>query len=32
MGLDHKRLTYRQTGRDYRLTEVVGNVVNSILS
>jgi Protein of unknown function (DUF1501) len=32
MGLDHTRLTYRHAGRDYRLTDVHGNVVNEILS
>ncbi len=32
MGLDHERLTYRQTGRDYRLTDVAGRVVKGILS
>ena len=32
MGLDHTRLTYRHTGRDYRLTDVHGRVVNEILS
>ena len=32
MGLDHERLTYRHTGRDYRLTDVAGNVVKGILS
>ena len=26
LGLDHKRLTYRHEGRDYRLTDVHGNV------
>ena len=31
MGLDHTRLTYRHAGRDYRLTDVHGNVVNEIL-
>lgn len=30
LGLDHKRLTYRAGGRDYRLTDVYGNVVNAI--
>ena len=30
-GLDHKRLTYRQAGRDFRLTDVFGNVVEEIL-
>ncbi len=32
MGLDHERLTYRHSGRDYRLTDVAGKVVKAILS
>ena len=32
MGLDHTRLTHRHSGRDYRLTDVGGNVVKPILS
>ena len=32
MGLDHERLTYRYAGRDYRLTDVHGRVVQGILS
>jgi hypothetical protein len=32
MGLDHKRLTYRHGGRDYRLTDVHGGVVKGILA
>ena len=32
MGLDHHDLTYRHAGRDFRLTDVHGNVLNSILS
>lgn len=32
MGLDHQRLTFRHSGRDYRLTDVKGNVVSAILS
>jgi hypothetical protein len=32
LGLDHKRLTYRHSGRDYRLTDVAGNVVTGILA
>jgi len=32
VGIDHKRLTYRHAGRDYRLTDVKGNVIRSILS
>lgn len=31
LGLDHERLTYRYAGRDYRLTDVFGNVVQEIL-
>ncbi len=32
MGLDHKRLTYRHNGRDFRLTDVAGNVVKDVLA
>lgn len=32
MGFDHKRLTYRHAGRDYRLTDVHGKVVKEILA
>ena len=32
MGIDHRRLTYRFDGRDYRLTDVHGHVVKGILS
>ncbi len=32
LGVDHKQLTYRWSGRDMRLTDVHGNVVNEILS
>ena len=32
LGLDHKKLTYRFGGRDYRLTDVHGHVVQPILS
>lgn len=32
MGLDHTRLTYRYSGRDYRLTDVAGRVVKGILA
>jgi hypothetical protein len=31
MGLDHTRLTYRYSGRDFRLTDVHGNVVHNII-
>jgi hypothetical protein len=32
LGLDHKKLTYRHAGRDFRLTDVAGEVVTGILS
>lgn len=31
MGFDHEKLTYRHAGRDYRLTDVAGRVVNEIV-
>ena len=32
LGLDHTKLTYRHAGRDYRLTDVSGNVVHGLLA
>ena len=32
LGFDHERLTYRFQGRDYRLTDVHGNVVKQMLA
>ena len=32
LGLDHEKLTYRHTGRDFRLTDVSGTPVKAILS
>ena len=32
LGFDHTRLTYRYAGRDFRLTDVAGNVVHDILA
>ncbi len=32
LGLDHKRLTFRFQGRDFRLTDVGGNLVSKILA
>jgi len=32
LGLDHQRLTYKFQGRDYRLTDVHGRIVNDILT
>jgi hypothetical protein len=30
--MDHTRLTYRYLGRDFRLTDVAGKVVNKLLA
>ena len=32
LGLDHLRLTYRYAGRDFRLTDVHGEVVNGLIA
>ena len=32
LGLDHERLTYRYAGRDFRLTDVHGEVAREILT
>ncbi len=32
LGLNHEKLTYRHSGRDYRLTDVYGNVVKGVLA
>jgi hypothetical protein len=32
IGLDHERLTYRYSGRDFRLTDVHGNVVHEVIA
>ncbi len=32
LGLNHERLTYRFAGRDFRLTDVYGNVVRQVLA
>jgi hypothetical protein len=32
MGLEHERLTYRYSGRDFRLTDVFGNVIHDIVA
>ena len=32
LGIDHERLTFHHSGRDYRLTDVFGRVVNEIIS
>ena len=32
LGIDHKRLTFRYAGRDFRLTDVYGNVAKEIMA
>ena len=32
LGLDHEKLTYRYSGREFRLTDVEGRVVRDIIS
>ena len=31
LGIDHTRLTYRYQGRDFRLTDVFGEVVEQLI-
>jgi hypothetical protein len=32
LGFDHEKLTYRFQGRDFRLTDVFGEVVNKLIA
>ncbi len=32
LGIDHERLTYRHAGRDYRLTNVAGEVIHDVVA
>ena len=32
LGIDHKKLTYRYGGRDYRLTDVAGEVAHGVIA
>ena len=32
MGIDHTKLTYRYAGRNFRLTDVSGNVIQEVLA
>jgi hypothetical protein len=32
LGVDHTKLTYRYSGRDFRLTDVAGKVITDILA
>lgn len=32
LGMDHEQLTYRYSGRDFRLTDVAGNVIHDLIA
>ena len=32
LGIDHERLTYRHAGRDFRLTDVHGEVIHDVIA
>ncbi len=32
LGLDHKKLTYKHNGRQFRLTDVYGEVLHKIIA
>jgi hypothetical protein len=32
LGIDHTKLTYRFSGRDFRLTDVSGNVLHELIA
>jgi len=32
MGFDHEKFTYRYAGRDFRLTDVHGRIVNEVIA
>jgi len=32
LGLDHKQLTFRQGGRDFRLTGLAGDVITDVIA
>lgn len=32
LGMDHEKLTFRHEGRDFRLTDLHGNVVHDIIA
>ena len=32
LGIDHEKLTYRNNGRDYRLTDLGGRVITELLA
>jgi len=32
LGFDHKKLTYRYNGRDFRLTETSGEIIQAVMA
>ena len=32
MGMDHERLTYHFSGRDFRLTDIAGKVIDKVIA
>ena len=32
LGFDHEKLTYRYSGRDFRLTDVHGEIIHDLLA
>jgi len=32
LGLDHERLTFRYGGRDFRLTDIHGNIIHDLVA
>jgi len=32
LGIDHERLTFRHAGRDFRLTDVHGNIIHELIA
>jgi hypothetical protein len=32
LGIDHEKLTYRYSGRDFRLTDVHGHIVKAVIA
>ena len=32
LGIDHTKLSYRYSGRDFRLTDVAGNVLHDLIA
>jgi hypothetical protein len=32
LGVDHKKMTFRHEGRDYRLTDIAGNIIEPLMA